>query len=67
VTVFFSSFGCNCCPIVFIMSGKSDVCGDEECKNKMKRSVMSLLEKLLNKFEWGIGVVVIGHHYGVNK
>jgi len=49
------------------MSGKSDVCGDEECKNKMKRSVMSLLEKLLNKFEWGIGVVVIGHHYGVNK
>lgn len=30
---------------------------------------MSLLEKLevLNEFEWGIGVVVIGHHYGINK
>jgi hypothetical protein len=45
------------------------VCGDEEHKNKMKRNVMSLLEKLevLNEFEWGIGVAVIGHHYGVNK
>lgn len=56
-------------PLVLIMSGKSDVCGDEERKNKMKRNVTSLLEKLevLNEFEWGIGVVVMGHHYGVNK
>jgi len=30
---------------------------------------MSLLEKLemLNEFECGIGVAVIGHHYGANK
>ena len=64
-----TSFGCNCSPIVLITSGKSDVCGDEERKNKMKRYVMLLLEKLvvLNEFEWGIGVAVIGHHYGVNR
>lgn len=69
MTVFFTSFGCNCCPLVLITSGKSDVCGDEEHKNKMKRYVMSLLEilEVLNEFEWGIGVAVIGHHCGVNK
>jgi hypothetical protein len=51
------------------MSRKCDVYGDEERKIKMKRNVMSLLEQLevLNEFEWGIGVVVIGHYYNVNK
>lgn len=54
LTVFCTIYRTTCCPHVFIMSGRVDVCAHDETKDKKKTKVISVRKvKVLNKLQEG--------------
>jgi hypothetical protein len=67
--LYFSQFLKLIVAVVFESSVEGLVRADEELKDKKKRKVMFLLEKveMLDELNWGMRNCAVGCHYDVNK